>query len=444
MDENVLYAGYHRLKVTPPMGINVPGYYEIRLSDGIINDLYIRATAFSDGKKKAIIFSCDAIGIRNEAFQIVKKKIAERCGISEDAVYITCTHSHTSFRITKPTEELNAKDIFLHRLFQQFADCAQFAFEDLKPATMKVASGIVKGVGFIRRYRMKDGSCRTNPGLGNPDVVGPIGEQDESVQLIRVVREEAKDILLVNFGTHADVIGGHKYCTDWPGYLVDVVGGAFNNEVEVMTLVGAEGDSNHVNVFRPKGSKRKGVDFAQRMARIIGGEVLKIYDQAVDVPCTKVDYFVKPVKIGKNPYDPADVPEARIVMKLHREKGKEAAEELKQYRVSVPLAERILENLDRPEFFELQVSAVQIGNVAFVGMPGEPFTSIGRAIKEASHMDMTVFTSLTNGGDGYFPDAVAFSEEGYERTASPFAHDCAKILIDAGNAAIAEMEKISE
>lgn len=444
MEEKVLYAGYHRLKVTPPMGINVPGYYEIRLSDGIINDLYIRATAFSDGEKKAIIFSCDAIGIRNEAFQIVKKKIAERCGISEDAVYITCTHSHTSFRITKPTEELNEKDIFLHRLFQQFADCAQFAFEDLKPATMKIASGSVQGVGFIRRYRMKDGTCRTNPGCGNPDVVGPIGEQDESVQLVRIVREDAKDILLVNFGTHADVIGGHKYCTDWPGFLVDVVSGALNNEVEVLTLVGAEGDSNHVDVFKPKGTKRKGVDFAQKMARIIGGEVLKIYDQAVDVPCTKVDYFVKPVKIGKNPYDPADVPEARIVMKLHREKGKEAAEELKQYKVSVALAERILENLDRPEFFELQVSAVQIGNVAFVGVPGEPFTSIGRAVKEASPMDMTVFTALTNGGDGYFPDAIAFSEAGYERTASPFAHDCAQILIDAGNAAIAEMEKISE
>lgn len=444
MEEKVLYAGYHRLKVTPPMGVDIPGYYEIRLSDGIINDLYIRATAFSDGEKKAVIFSCDAIGIRNEAFQIVKKKIAERCGISEDAVYITCTHSHTSFRITKPTEELNDNDIFLHRLFQQFADCAQFAFEDLKPATMKIATGSVQGVGFIRRYRMKDGTCKTNPGVGNPDVVGPIGEQDESVQLVRILREGAKEILLINFGTHADVIGGHKYCTDWPGFLVDAVSGALNNEAEVLTLVGAEGDSNHVNVFRPKGSKRKGVDYSRCMARVIAGEVLKIYDQAKDVPSAKVDYFAKPVKIGKNPYDPADVPEARIVMKIHQEKGKEAKEELKQYRVSVPLAERILENLDRPEFFELQVSAVQIGNVAFVGMPGEPFTAIGRAVKDASKMDMTFVTSCTNGSDGYFPDAVAFSEEGYERTASPFAHNCAQILIDAGNAAVAEMEKISE
>jgi len=444
MEDKVLQVGYHQLKVTPPMGVDIPGYYNVRLSDGIINDLYIRAAAFFDGEKKAVIFSCDSIGMRTAAFNILKKMIAERCQIDVESIYITCTHSHTSYRITVPTDAYDANDIFLHRLFQQFCDCAQFAFEDLKPCTMRINSGSVQGVGFIRRYRMKNGICKTNPGIGNPDVVGYVGEQDESVQIVRLIREGAKEILMVNFGTHADVIGGNKYCTDWPGYLVETVSGALNNEVEVMMLVGAEGDSNHVNVFQPKGTKSKGLHVSKRMARIIGGEVLKIYDFAKEVPSAKIDYFVKPVKIGKNPYDPADVPEAREVMRIHLEKGLEAKEELKKYRVSVPLAERILENLDRPEFFELQVSALQIGNVAFVGMPGEPFTSIGRAVKENSKMDMTVFTCLTNGGDGYFPDAVAFSEEGYERTASPFAHDCAQILIDAGNAAIAEMEKISE
>ena len=154
MEEKVLQVGYHHMKVTPPMGVDIPGYYNVRLSDGIINDLYIRAAAFFDGEKKAIIFSCDSIGMRTNAFKILKKMIAERCQISEDSIYITCTHSHTSYRITVPTEAYDANDIFLHRLFQQFCDCAQFAFEDLKPATMKIASGSVQGVGFIRRFNI--------------------------------------------------------------------------------------------------------------------------------------------------------------------------------------------------------------------------------------------------------------------------------------------------
>ena len=179
------------------MGINIPGYFSKRYSDGFLTDLYIRATAFSCGNDKAIIFSCDAIGIKANAYAIIQEKIAARCGIPANAVYIVCTHSHTSYRITVPTEANNDDDIFMHRLFQQFADCAQFAFEDLKPCSLKIASGSASGVGFIRRYRMKDGTCKTNPATGNPNIVDFDGKQDESVQLVRVVRENAKEILSI-------------------------------------------------------------------------------------------------------------------------------------------------------------------------------------------------------------------------------------------------------
>lgn len=444
MEQNVLYAGYASVKVTPPMGNAVPGYFEKRLSDGFLTDLYLRATAFSCGDEKAVIICCDAIGLKAAYYEILKKKIAERCGMSEDAIYITCSHSHTSYRITVPGKEMDLQDVFMLRLYQQFCDCVQFAFEDLKPCTLKIASGSAQKVGFIRRYRMKDGTCKTNPGIGNPDVVGPDAVQDESVQLIRVVREGGKEILLVNFGTHADVIGGTKYCYDWPGYLVEDLVGAFGGEVEAMTLVGCEGDSNHINVFLPKGSMRKGVPVAKRMARILAGEVLKIYDDAKDVACAKIAYGYQIVKVGKNPYDPADLPEAYEVREIYRKTGKQNPPELKEggYKLNIPEALRIIANLDRPEFFELRISTLQIGNIAFVGFPGESFVSIGMDVKAASKMDMTITTCLTNGSEGYFPDKAAFAEKGYERSTSPFAHDCAQILVDAGIELVNAMEKL--
>lgn len=441
MSEEKLHAGFAKVKVTPPMGINIPGYFEKRYSDGFLTDLYLRAVALSCGEEKAVIFSCDAIGIRASAFNIVKEKIAERCGIPADAVYINCTHSHTSYRILPPTDLLDDTDIFLNRLFQQFTDCAQFAFEDLKPCCLKIASGTAEGVGFIRRYRMNDGTCKTNPGIGNPNIVSFAGKQDSSVQLVRVVREDAKDLLLVNFGTHADVIGGTKYCYDWPGYLVENLTGAFGGDVEAMLLLGAEGDSNHINAFLPKGSPRKGVEVAKRMARILAGEVLKIYDSAKDVPSDKIAFFTKDVKVGKNPYDPNDLPEARKIRELYLKIGKKETEAM-GFKLNVPEALRILANLDRPEFFNLRVHALQIGNVAFVGFPGEIFTSIGMAVKENSNMPMTIVTACTNGHEGYYPDKAAFAEAGYERSNSPFAHDCAEILINAGNELTGKMEMI--
>lgn len=374
------------------MGINIPGYFSKRYSDGFLTDLYIRATAFSCGEDKAVVFSCDAIGIAVGAFDIIKEKIAKRCGVPAGAVYINCTHSHTSYRITPATDEFDDTNIFLHRLYQQFVDCAQFAFEDLKPCTLKVATGSAPGVGFIRRYRMKDGSCKTNPATGNPDILSFVGEQDNSVQLVRIVRENAKEILFVNFGTHADVIGGTKYCYDWPGFMAQYLIDAFGGDAEAMLLLGAEGDSNHVNRFLPKGTVTKGVDYAKHMARILAGEVLKIYDSAEGIVSDKIAFYSQNVKIGKNPYDPADVPEARKIRELYLEHGK-AATEAMGFKLNVPEALRILANLDRPEFFDLRVHALQIGNVAFVGFPGEIFTSIGTRVKADSKMPMTVVTA---------------------------------------------------
>ena len=39
----VLLAGYAEAVVTPPMGVNIPGYFSVRLSNGVITDLHVRA-----------------------------------------------------------------------------------------------------------------------------------------------------------------------------------------------------------------------------------------------------------------------------------------------------------------------------------------------------------------------------------------------------------------
>ena len=46
-------------------------------------------------------------------------------------------------------------------------------------------------------------------------------------------------------------------------------------------------------------------------------------------------------------------------------------------------------------------------------------------------MPLTVVTAITNGYEGYYPDAVAFAEPGYsyEKSTSPFAPDCGEKLI---------------
>ena len=439
--EEKLFAGYHKIKVTPPLGLPVPGYFAQRTSDGIVSDLFVRCTAFALGEKKALVFSLDALSLNAQAFEIVSNMITEGTGVEADGIYITCVHSHTAFRVVKPSDEWTDTDIFLRWLFKQFVTCAQLALEDLKPCTVKSAKGEAKGVGFIRVYRMKDGSVRTNPGFGNPDIVEPLSRQDDQVQLLRVVREGGSEILMVNFGTHSDTVGGSKYCADWPGYLCDTLENTFDGQADAMVLVGAQGNSNHMDFFMPQGTPYKGVElYAKRMARVLAGEVLKIYDTAVE-HAPSLAYGSRIAKVGKNDYDPATVPMAQEIVDLYKKYGNYNEPIFATYPMKVPEANRIINNLSRPEFFELRVSGMKISGIGLIGIPGEPFVSIGMDIKENSPLETTWVTSQTNGGQGYYPDALAFAQkDGYERTSSPFAPNCAKVLTEEGIALLNELK----
>lgn len=438
---NELYTGFAKQVMTPPMGMQIPGYYNIRLADGVISDLYVEAIALSCGDTKAIIFTADALSIYAGGYNIIKQKVSERCGISEDAVFINCCHTHTGTRIVAPLPgHTETENVYWSMLFQQFADTAQFAFEDLKPTKVKVATGEAKNIAFMRRYRMKDGSCCTNPATGDPNIASFNGVQDESVQLVRLIREGGKEVLLVNFGTHADVIGGTKYCADWPGFTRDVLCGALEGNAEVMILVGCQGDSAHANRFLPKGTNMKGVPIAKRMARVLGGEVLKIYDDAKEIEHDKITFSNRIVTVLPNPYDPEDVPEALEIQELYNKIPNGSDPAFKKFRLSVPKALRIAGQINGPKSFNIQVSSIQLGKLAFIGLGGEPFVEIGTKIKEASKMDMTICTCNTNGSQGYFPTAQAFAENGYESSHSQFEHGVAQKLIDAALELIDEME----
>ncbi|MBR7111147.1 MAG: hypothetical protein IKC83_04655, partial [Clostridia bacterium] len=94
-------------------------------------------------------------------------------------------------------------------------DACTFAIEDLKPAKMGFGTAKAENIAFIRRYRMKDGTVKTNPGVNNPDIVAPIGQIDEQVCVVRFKREDG-DIVLANFADHPDTVGGNKISGDWP------------------------------------------------------------------------------------------------------------------------------------------------------------------------------------------------------------------------------------
>jgi hypothetical protein len=94
-----------------------------------------------------------------------------------------------------------------------------------------------------------------------------------------------------------------------------------------------------------------------------------------------------------------------------------------------------------PDFFEMPLSALCLNNIALIGIPGEPFMGIGKALKETVGWDLVLPSCLTNGDGGYFPMMDAYVEGGYEAGSSPFKAGVAELIIDEGKKLLNEMKE---
>lgn len=445
---NRFYAGFARANVTPMMGIGLSGYFIPRYADGVLDELEVNALALAHGDTRALLINVDNEGIRMTVLDEFRRHISDVTGVPYEAIFIGATHTHTGpFTRDDTDQELAAE--YTSFLEHRMADVSVAALNDLKPAKAGFGIGHAPNIAFVRRFRMKDGSIRTNPGVDNPDIVEPIGDVDERVNVVRFDREGAASIVLVNFGNHPDVVGGCKISADWPGMLRRCVEKALDN-VQCIFFNGAQGDVNHVNVH-PRGGYLNGMfmDFddvargyphAMYMARVVTGGVLQAFDKVEYFDVDSIAAIQKTINVPSNMPDPEDMPLAYKYEALHQAgKDEEIPYKGMMLTTVVAEAERMIRLEHGPAAFPMYLSGVRIGKIALFGMPGEPFTGIGRAIKQAEGYSLVLPCCLTNGNEGYFPMKEAYDEGGYEARSSNFKAGVAELIIDEGLKLLSEL-----
>ena len=447
---STLKVGYARTNITPPMGISISGYYIPRNAEGVLDDLEAVATAIELDGKAVILLSLDHLHIKQGLATEIRGMVAKATGVEADAVFIHCTHTHTGPHLSDETdEELNKRHTEF--VITRVIDAASFAMADLKPAKMGFGIGQAPNVAFVRRFRMKDGSVRTNPGVNNPDIVHPIGDIDERVSVVRFDREGAETVVLVNFGNHPDVVGGCKISADWPGLFRRTLEKALD-DTSCIFFNGAQGDVNHVNVHPGPGylndtfmdfdDVSRGYGHARFMGRVVAGAVLQVWDKVNYVDVDSIRFAQKTVNVPSNMPKPEDMPEAHRINDLHiAGRDNELPYQGMMLTTVVAEAGRMVRLEHGPEFFPMTFSAIAIGNIALFGIPGEPFNGIGCGIKESEGWDLIIPCCLVNGEEGYFPMNDAYEQGGYEARSSNFKEGVADLIIAEGKSMLAALKK---
>ena len=450
---NQFQAGFATVNIDPPLGIGVAGYFVPRYASGFYDNLTASALSLAMGEKKFLIISIDVCSIPNVIVERMKVAIVNACGIEKEHIVISATHTHTGGHLTKASFPVDMDQIngYVDFLINRVADLTVLSLKELKPAKMGYMVGHAPDrIAYIRRYKMKDGTTQTCPPIEDPNIDYPIGELDQRVNVLRFDREGADSVVLLNYGLHADTVNGDVLCSDWPGWTKRTIEKALDG-TKCICVMGAQGDVGSTNVHPLPGdmndteisfdNEMKSWGMARFVGRALAGTILQVYDKVAYIDVDDVEIFHKTLDVATNVPDKKDLPLAHKYKELHLAgRDDEIPFEAMELTTVVAEAMRMCALENGPYTIPLNMIGLRIGSVAFVTIPGEPFTDVGVQIKDTPGWDMILPCALVNGYNGYFPMKSAFDEGGYEARSSRFAAGVAELMIDEGRKLLKDLE----
>ncbi len=419
----MIQAGFARVDITPPLGSPMSGYFYKRFAEGVLDPLSVNALAFGNGAQTAIILSADIAGMTENYADEVRALVEQRTGVPAVYVMICALHQHTSVCVAPNGNHDAIKDsVYLHMLYRKMADAAVMAVKDMSEAEVSVAAEqTAEQIAFVRRYVMPDGTVATNPSRRGPLPVRPCDEPDNTVRLIRFKREGKKDIAYVNFSTHPDVISGSKLSADWLGFTRRFVE-QDNADVHCICITGFQGDSNHCDHLTRNErtlSREFGYQHSEHMGRVIADTVKRIWDHT-EVHTGETIFAEKQVVYNKTNTEGEEEYAAQKAFYEDYEAGKF---EKPPHISLLARAKRIINLRTTALYHAIPITVLGLGDLAFVGIGGEPFTYYTYATVALAKGKTVFCSSNSNGYVGYLPHERAYSEGGYETSSTVFTKE---------------------
>ena len=419
----VFKAGFAERDITPAIGMEAPGGYGKSYHRFVHDPCKVRAVVFDDGKNKAALVGIDALGIERVTTLKVRKAIAAKTGIPENAILLGASHSHSSGPLSgvMPGEYDHASDLIKDlayakstnidlKYLAQVENALIDAVCSAHDARAEVKAGIGRGkegqVAFNRRFRMRDGGTITHPGQGNEGILEPAGPVDPEVGVIGVWDKDRKNLLgcVVNFSCHATTSPG-GISANYVYYLEKAIKGYFGPEVVVVFLNGASGDVTQVDNRNPQ-RHRDPESFAAFVGGRVGAESVKVLLTMEPGTLPPVEAHAKALQIKRRAPDPERVKASLEMVQKPAVKGQETEWTFAKEIVMLDA------KLKKESVAEVEIQAVQVGPAVFLTTPAEYFCEFGLIQKKRSGFPFTFPVSLANGCVGYVPTEEAFGPKG--------------------------------
>ncbi len=389
---------WFKADISPEVGALICGYSPNQVSVEKHDPLFAVGLALDDGRSRKLLVSLDLVGLDGATVRDLRGRLAERFGSDEASVMLACTHNHSG---PESCRRLNLPDSINQR------------YVDFLAAKLLDAVGSLGGTGW-RTCRVSFISSNVDENYNRRFVTGdncasfvphrrtlvPLcdGPADKELGLllfwdasytsstpggdspIFIVGNYAAHVL----SSHAPGTGGIRITADFPGFYRDYLDR--ETGAAAMFVQGASGD------LVPKGD-----ELGMAAARRTGENLAMATIESVIQVCR-----------NRQRYEVAD---PRLGGAIRR--------------FTVPMRSRFRNRIQR-EYdgdgdMTLEVQLLSVGDVAYVGMPGEASSELGSEIKWHSPFRKTWIANLSTGFAGYISPANAFVQGGYEPLKQPFS-----------------------
>ncbi len=414
----VLRVGAAKADITP--GVDVLNWVTGKPYGAVRDPLFVHALVLDDGRTKAAVIRWDLVDVSESARDEVRRVVGSALAMPGENILINASHTHSApwapvYRAGDRGKErdtwwalryMPAQNDFppfrrwMERLLAACVEAAKNAAASARPASISIGRIAVNEYLHNRRPRAPAwglAEARPAPTINyshadwNPEVQqggAAFGPLDRTLALVAIRDAEERTIAsLFHVACHSVSIypSNPAISADWPGPTSVALSAAFGGEA--LFLQGCGGDIN---------PWRRGAAAVTEMAAGFTAKAQVAAKFAVKLK-------VAPLQTG------------RTLVKL-------------------PLMPAAKERLGA-ESVNAEIQVIVCGPLAIVGLPGEPMTELGLAIREKSPFPQTLVLGYTNGGGVHYVGMPGEKARGgYEvGVAGAGTDECGTLLVEAAN-----------
>lgn len=434
---NHLHAGAAQADITPAANIHLAGRGDgaHRPAQVVLDPLHARATVFQRGDRRLCFLALDVTIVTHEWTDRIRQAASSRWNFDPDAVMVHATQTHSApplghfmldpdFPAFPPELEYlrGGESAYYEFAVDRAVEAIGMAMADLRPVSVAAGSAVKDGIAFNRRAITREGRVimpwfypRQQKPLGPTEIRYMEGTVDPEVGIF-CARDADLSVraLLLHYTCHpvnVFALPGDGVSADWPGAWAEGARRACAPQCAPLVLNGCCGNINPWPPFEP--------DFTpdhRRMGEILTERASAVVSQLQFAPAHHLDWKVRRVPLPLKDPDPVRLQTAEEMLTAHPQPLPAEDDpnriDPRWYQAASVKSVEILRQREPQPLYEIQ--AFRVGDVAFVGLPGEPFVEGQLAVKLGSPAHYTFVAHATTQYIGYLPTRQAHERGGHE------------------------------